>query len=163
LLAVSPGGTLPDVKALVQRVARAAVHIDGECVGSIPDGLCVFIGVGHDDEPGDAELLGDRLLGLRIFEDDAGKMNLSLRETGGAMLVVSQFTLLGDTRRGRRPSFVAAARPEQAEPIITRLVEAVRAQGIEVATGRFGADMQIDLCNDGPVTLMLDTREKRSA
>lgn len=150
------------MKALVQRVRRAAVHVAGEPVGSIDAGLCAFIGVGHEDDATDAETLADRLTGLRIFEDEAGKMNLSLRDTGGALLVVSQFTLMADTRRGRRPSFVAAAPPEHAEPLIEQLASTVRAGGVDVAGGRFGAHMEVDICNDGPVTLMLDTREKRS-
>jgi D-tyrosyl-tRNA(Tyr) deacylase len=150
------------VKALVQRVTRASVHVGAECVGAVDAGLCAFIGVAHEDTHEEAELLADRIVGLRIFEDDAGKMNLSLREIGGALLVVSQFTLMADTRRGRRPSFVAAARPDVAEPLVMHLASAVRDSGLEVATGRFGAHMRIELCNDGPVTIALDTREKRN-
>jgi D-tyrosyl-tRNA(Tyr) deacylase len=150
------------MKALVQRVTGAEVRVDGERVGAIASGLCAFIGVGHDDQAADSDALADRLVDLRIFEDEAGKMNLSLADTGGALLVVSQFTLLADTRRGRRPSFVAAAAPEHAEPLIDRLVEQARHRGVEVATGRFRARMRVELVNDGPVTLMLDTREPRS-
>jgi len=150
------------MRALIQRVATAAVRVGGECVGSIGTGLCAFVGVGHDDGPEDAELLADRITALRIFEDDSGRMNLSLRDVGGGLLVVSQFTLMADTRRGRRPSFVAAAQPDVAEPLISHLVGSARRAGTEVATGRFGAHMHIELCNDGPVTIWMDTREKRS-
>lgn len=156
-------GSFVDVKALVQRVSRAAVSVDGECVGAIAAGLCVFVGVGHDDDEADAELLADRIVGLRVFADAQGKMNLSLRDSGGALLVISQFTLLGDTRRGRRPSFVAAARPDKAQPLVERVGACARAHGIEVAGGRFGAHMNVDIHADGPVTLMLDTRERRSS
>jgi D-tyrosyl-tRNA(Tyr) deacylase len=151
------------MKALVQRVSRASVVVGDERVAEIGGGLCVFVGVGHDDGTEDAATLADRLVDLRVFEDDAGKMNRSLADIGGAMLVVSQFTLLADTRRGRRPSFVDAAPPASAEPLITHLIANVRRREIEVRTGRFGAHMKIDLCNDGPVTLMLDTKERRSA
>ncbi len=147
----------------MQRVSRAAVHVDGDCVGAIERGLCAFIGVGHEDTSADAVLLADRLTGLRVFEDDAGKMNLSLVETGGALLVVSQFTLMADTRRGRRPSFTAAAAPRRAEALIEELVGASRDRTVPVATGAFGAHMQVELCNDGPVTLLLDTKERRDA
>ncbi len=143
-------------------MSRAAVSVDGETVGAIGAGLCVFVGVGCDDEDADADLLADRIVGLRVFADAEGKMNLSLRDSGGALLVVSQFTLLGDTRRGRRPSFVAAARPDQARPLLERVAACARGYGIEVAAGRFGAHMKIDIQADGPVTLMIDTREKRS-
>ena len=151
------------MKALVQRVARASVAVDGERVGTIGKGLCVLVGAGHDDTEDDARTLGDRLVGLRIFEDADGKMNLSVADVGGSMLVVSQFTLMADTRRGRRPSFVDAAPPERAEPLIEQLVAYAREAGVEVATGRFRAHMQVELVNDGPVTILLDTKEKRSA
>jgi D-tyrosyl-tRNA(Tyr) deacylase len=151
------------VKALVQRVSRASVLVDGERVAAIEKGLCVLVGVGHEDTDEDARTLAERLVGLRIFEDDAEKMNLSLADTGGAMLVVSQFTLMGDTRRGRRPSFVDAAPPDRAEPLIEKLVASVRERGVEVATGKFRAHMHVDLVNEGPVTVLLDTKEKRSA
>ena len=150
------------MKGLVQRVRRASVTVDGEVIGEIGAGSCVFVGVGHDDGEDDAALLADRLVGLRIFADEAGKMNRSLADVGGSMLVVSQFTLYADTRRGRRPSFVDAAPPERANALIERLAAAVRELGIPVAGGRFGADMLVELQNDGPVTLMLDTRERRS-
>src|SRR5512140_474155 len=129
------------MKALVQRVWRAAVRVDEEVVGEIGAGLCVFVGVGHDDGEGDAALLAERVANLRVFEDAAGKMNLSLMESGGALLAVSQFTLLGDTRRGRRPSFVGAAEPARAAALIDVFVAAARAAGLRVATGRFGAKM----------------------
>lgn len=151
------------VKGLLQRVSRAVVSVEGRVVGAIDAGLCVLVGVGHDDDETDAQLLADRLVGLRIFEDEQGKMNRSLRDTRGGMLVVSQFTLMADTRRGRRPSFVGAAAPERAAALIDRVVAAVRAVDLEVATGCFGAHMDIDIRADGPVTLMLDTKEKRSA
>jgi len=150
------------MKGLLQRVSRAAVSVDGEVIGAIAAGLCVLVGVGHEDDEHDADLLAERLIGLRIFEDQQGKMNRSLVEIGGSMLVVSQFTLMADTRRGRRPSFVAAAAPDRAAALIERVVSVVRAGGIEVATGRFGTHMKIDIGADGPVTLMLDTRERRS-
>lgn len=150
------------VKGLIQRVANATVVVEAETVGVIGRGLFVLVGVGHDDEPRDAEVLADRVIGLRIFPDDEGKMNLSLREVAGELLVVSQFTLLGDTRRGRRPSFVGAAAPERAAALIEHMVATARALGVGVATGRFGADMKISVLADGPVTLLLDTREKRS-
>lgn len=132
-------------------------------VGEIGAGLCVFVGVGHEDGEEDARLLAERVIHMRVFEDGAGKMNLSLLETGGQLLAVSQFTLMGDTRRGRRPSFVAAAEPLRAATLIERFVAAARAGGAGVATGRFGAHMKIDIGADGPVTLVLDTKEKRSA
>jgi D-tyrosyl-tRNA(Tyr) deacylase len=162
LIACTSAGTLRRVKALIQRVSRAAVSVDGETVGAIGAGLCALIGVGADDTEPDAVLLADRIVGLRIFEDEAGRMNRSLADAGGSLLAISQFTLMADTRRGRRPSFVGAAPPEQAEPLIGRLVDAARDLGVNVATGRFRAHMRVELCNDGPVTILLDTREKRS-
>ena len=150
------------VKGLVQRVASAAVNVDGVCVGAIEQGLFALVGVGHDDDERDADLLADRMIGLRVFSDREGKMNLALADVGGSLLVVSQFTLMGDTRRGRRPSFVAAAAPDRAAALIERLVAKARALGTAVETGRFGAHMEIDLRADGPVTLMLDTKQSRS-
>jgi len=150
------------VKGLVQRVSRAAVHVGKECTGAIGTGLFALVGVGHDDDERDAALLADRIVGLRVFADSEGKMNLGLRDVGGSLLVVSQFTLMGDTRRGRRPSFVAAAAPERARELIDRLVDEARGLGVTVATGRFGAHMEIDVRADGPVTLLLDSRERRS-
>ena len=147
------------MRACVQRVTAAAVMIAGEEVGRIALGLVVLLGVAGDDTDADVVQLADKIAGLRIFNDEAGKMNLALADVGGAMLVVSQFTLLGDCSRGRRPSFVAAAPPELAERLYEAFVAKVRATGIKVATGRFRADMQVALVNDGPVTLLLDTKQ----
>jgi D-aminoacyl-tRNA deacylase len=144
------------MRALVQRVTRAAVRVDGETVGEIGPGLCILVGVTHDDTPAGAEQLAAKVHGLRVFDDEAGVMNRSLSETSGSALVVSQFTLYGDTRKGRRPSWGAAAPPEEAEPLIEGFVAALRALGASVATGRFRADMQVELVNDGPVTLLLE-------
>ena len=132
--------------------------IDGQTVGEIGRGLLVLLGVAADDGDDEARWLADKTASLRIFEDHAGKMNLSLTDVGGAMLVVSQFTLLGDCRRGRRPSFLVAAQPEKAERLYEVFVEAVRAMQIEVATGRFRAHMHVSLINDGPVTLIVDSK-----
>jgi D-tyrosyl-tRNA(Tyr) deacylase len=144
------------MRALVQRVTRAAVSVGGEVVGAIDGGLCILVGVTHDDTSADAEKLAAKVHGLRVFEDGAGVMNLGLAETGGAALVISQFTLYGDTRKGRRPSWVAAARPEQAEPLVAGFAEALRKLGTPVETGVFRADMAVELVNDGPVTLLLE-------
>jgi D-tyrosyl-tRNA(Tyr) deacylase len=147
------------MRAVVQRVTEASVTVDGEVIGAIERGLLVLLGVATDDTIDDARQLADKIAQLRIFEDDAGKMNLSLLEVHGAMLVVSQFTLLGDCRKGRRPSFIAAAPPELAERLYETFVAAVATQGVRVATGRFRANMQVALVNDGPVTLVLDTKK----
>jgi D-tyrosyl-tRNA(Tyr) deacylase len=144
------------VRALVQRVTEARVTVGREIVGEIGAGLCVLVGVTHADEPAHAAKLASKVANLRIFEDDDGAMNLSLLDTGGAALVVSQFTLYGDSARGRRPSFVAAARPEVAEPLIDAFGRDLAALGVSVATGRFRADMRVTLVNDGPVTLLLE-------
>jgi D-tyrosyl-tRNA(Tyr) deacylase len=144
------------VRALVQRVTRAAVRVDGATIGEIGAGLCVLVGVTHDDTDADAEKLAAKVHSLRLFDDEAGVMNRSLGETGGAALVVSQFTLYGDARKGRRPSWGAAARPEIAVPRIDRFVQTLQELGTPVATGEFGADMQVELVNDGPVTLWLE-------
>jgi D-aminoacyl-tRNA deacylase len=144
------------VRALVQRVTEAGVTVGGEVVGAIGRGLCVLVGVTHDDGPDEAAKLADKLWNLRIFPDGDGVMNRPLAESGGEILVVSQFTLYGDTSRGRRPSWVAAARPEHAEPLVEALVDALRALGATVATGSFRADMLVALVNDGPVTLLLE-------
>lgn len=146
------------MKAVLQRVSRASVTIDGQIVGQIGRGLLVLLGVEQGDTESDARQLADKSVQLRIFDDAAGKMNLSLVDIGGAMLVVSQFTLLGDCRKGRRPSFVAAAPPEIAERLYETFVAAVGVQGIPVATGRFRATMQVELVNDGPVTMLLNSR-----
>ncbi|HEV7525807.1 MAG TPA: D-aminoacyl-tRNA deacylase [Acidimicrobiia bacterium] len=144
------------MRALVQRVTEARVSVDGEIVGEIGPGLCVLVGVTHTDAEPDAAKLATKVANLRIFDDDAGAMNRSVLDTGGAALVVSQFTLYGDTAHGRRPSWVAAARPEQAEPLIGAFVDELAAAGVSVATGRFRADMQVSLVNDGPVTVMIE-------
>ena len=144
------------MRAVVQRVTEAAVTVDGAVVGAIGPGLCVLVGVTHDDDAAGARRLATKLWHLRVFDDDAGVMNRSLADTGGAALVVSQFTLYGDTSRGRRPSWVAAAGPEQAEPLVDAVADELRALGAEVATGRFRADMRVALVNDGPVTLVID-------
>jgi len=140
----------------VQRVERAAVNVDDEVVGAIGVGLCVFVGVTHDDDEAEADRLVDRLAGIRIMDDDDGVMNRSVTDVGGEVLVVSQFTLYGDASRGRRPTWSAAARPEQAEPLVERVVSGLRDRGIVVATGRFRALMSVDLVNDGPATIMLE-------
>jgi D-tyrosyl-tRNA(Tyr) deacylase len=144
------------VRAVVQRVTSARVIVDDEVIGEIAEGLCVLVGVGQDDDEAAADKLADKVWGLRIMADQDGVMNRSVGETTGAVLVVSQFTLYGDTRKGRRPSFVAAARPEHAKPLVDRVVNAFVERGATVATGRFGADMAVELTNDGPVTLLLE-------
>ncbi len=146
------------MRACVQRVSQAQVAIDGEVCGRIDRGLVVLLGVAEGDTPDDATQLADKIVGLRVFDDADGKMNLALAEVGGAMLVVSQFTLLGDCRKGRRPSYVAAAPPELAEALYKAFVDNVAQRGVTVATGRFRQHMHVSLTNDGPVTLLLDTR-----
>ncbi|HQU43142.1 MAG TPA: D-aminoacyl-tRNA deacylase [Pirellulales bacterium] len=146
------------MRACVQRVLETRVRVGDEVVGEIGRGMLVLLGVAADDGEDDARWLADKIAGLRIFQDEAGKMNLSLREVRGAMLVVSQFTLLGDCRRGRRPSFAAAASPEKAERLYEVFVSAVRAAQVDVATGRFRQTMQVALVNDGPVTLIVDSK-----
>ena len=148
------------MRACVQRVSQAQVTVAGETVGRIGHGLVVLLGVAADDTAADASYLADKLVGLRIFEDADGKMNLGLLEAGGAMLVVSQFTLLGDCRKGRRPSFTDAAGPELAETLYETFVAAVSGLGVNVATGRFRQNMRVSLENDGPVTLLLDSRKR---
>lgn len=145
------------MRAVVQRVSSASVVVAGELVGRIERGFLVLLGVAESDTAEDARTLARKVTGLRVFEDDAGKMNLGLADIGGAMLVVSQFTLLGDCRQGRRPSFVAAARPDQAEMLYQLFVSEVRDLGTTVATGRFQQHMEVSLVNDGPVTLLLDS------
>jgi len=147
------------MRAVVQRVSEARVDVDGEAVGGIGAGLLALVGVAADDSGRDAEELARKLVHLRIFEDEAGLMNRSLLETGGALCVVSQFTLLGDCRKGRRPSFGEAAPPEVAEPLIEVVVATARALGVVVETGRFRAHMAVSLVNVGPVTLLIDTRK----
>jgi D-aminoacyl-tRNA deacylase len=144
------------VRALVQRVTRAQVAVGGEVVGRIGPGLCVLIGVTHTDDEEAARKLADKLWHLRVLADDEGTMNRSAADVGAELLVVSQFTLYGDTRKGRRPSWVAAAPPDHAEPLIEGLVAELRGLGAVVATGRFRADMAVELVNDGPVTLLVE-------
>ncbi len=144
--------------ACIQRVSRAEVTVDGDVCGRIDGGMLVLLGVAHDDTEADARQLARKVAGLRIFEDPEGKMNLSLGDVGGAMLVVSQFTLLGDCRKGRRPSFVAAAPPEMAERLYETFVATVAEEGIAAATGRFRQHMQVELVNDGPVTLLVESK-----
>ena len=150
------------MKALLQRVSAASVSIDGQEVGSIGRGLVVFVGVAAGDSQKDIDYLIQKIVNLRIFSDEDGKFNLSAPDIGGGLLLVSQFTLLADTRKGRRPSFTGAAPPEEAEALFDLFVEKARATGLEVATGRFQAYMQVDIKNNGPVTIMLDSREKFS-
>jgi len=145
------------VRAVLQRVSSAEVKVDGSVVGSIGRGLLVLVGAGRDDDAADADRLAERIVHLRVFADDAGKMNLSVSDVGGAVLVVSQFTLYADTTRGRRPSFTAAAPLEPAEALVDRLAAAIARSGIPVQTGRFGAHMEVALVNDGPVTIVVDT------
>ena len=147
------------MRACVQRVSQARVTVAGEMTGEIGLGMLVLLGVAQGDTEGDARQLADKLAGLRVFGDAQQKMNLSLADVGGAMLVVSQFTLLGDCRKGRRPSFTAAAAPELAERLYRVFVETVSAMGITVATGRFREHMAVELVNDGPVTLLIDTQD----
>ncbi|MBI5853794.1 MAG: D-tyrosyl-tRNA(Tyr) deacylase, partial [Nitrospirae bacterium] len=142
------------MRAVIQRVSRAAVEVEGRTVGRIGPGLLVLLGVAKGDGPAEVDYLVDKLAGLRIFSDQDGKMNRSIADAGGALLVVSQFTLLGDTRQGRRPGFDAAAPPELARALYEQIVQALKARGLPVETGRFGAHMQVALENDGPVTFI---------
>lgn len=144
------------MRALVQRVAEARVRVEGDVVGEIGPGLCVLVGVTHDDDEDVARKLAAKLWNLRVFDDDAGLMNVPVADAGGQVLVVSQFTLYGDTRKGRRPSWQAAARPDQAEPLVEVLCSGLADLGATVATGVFGAHMEVELVNDGPVTVMVD-------
>lgn len=147
------------MRAVVQRVSRASVTVDGEVVGQIGRGFLVLLGVETDDTSSDASSLAEKIAGLRVFEDAEGKMNMGLQDVNGAMLIVSQFTLLGDCRKGKRPSFIRAARPEQAAALYREFVGAVAEQGIAVATGRFQTQMEVSLVNEGPVTLLVDSRK----
>ncbi|MGI6357424.1 MAG: D-aminoacyl-tRNA deacylase [Bacillota bacterium] len=146
------------MRAVVQRVASAQVTVDGQVVGSIGHGLVVLIGVGDGDTIQDAEYIASKLVGLRIFNDQQGKMNLSVADVGGAVLAVSQFTLYGDARKGRRPSYSSAAPPEEADRLYQHTVALIKQAGVPVATGVFQAMMQVSLCNDGPVTILLDSQ-----
>ena len=147
------------MRAVVQRVSRASVTVAGEITGQVETGLLVLLGVGQDDSEADADYLAEKIAGLRIFEDEAGKMNRSVMEAGGAVLAVSQFTLFGDVRRGKRPSFDAAARPERARELYEYFVERVRGLGLRCETGRFQEMMEVELVNSGPVTILLDSRK----
>jgi D-aminoacyl-tRNA deacylase len=146
------------MRAVVQRVTRAQVVIADETVGTIGCGLVVLLGVTHDDTPAQAQWLAEKVVGLRIFNDADGKMNRDLADVGGAMLIVSQFTLYGDCKKGKRPSFIDAAPPPIAIPLYEAFINGVKSLGIPVATGRFGADMKVELVNDGPVTLIVDSK-----
>lgn len=144
------------MRALIQRARQAKVTISGQVVGEIGPGLVIFIGVGHGDSEGEAAWLAEKIANLRIFEDEAGKMNRSVREIGGAALIVSQFTLYANAQHGRRPSFTEAALPEAAAPLVERFANLMRAQGLPVAEGVFGAEMLVEIHNDGPVTIWLE-------
>ncbi|GEJ58582.1 D-aminoacyl-tRNA deacylase [Anaeromyxobacter diazotrophicus] len=146
------------MRAVVQRVSRAEVRVEGRVTGAVARGLLVLVGVAQGDGEDAARLLADKVAALRIFEDDAGKMNRAVAEVGGGVLVVSQFTLLGDARKGNRPSFTAAAPPEAADALYQRFCALLREKGLPVATGVFRAQMEVELVNDGPVTLLLDTQ-----
>ncbi len=145
------------MRVVVQRVSTASVSVDGEVTGAIGQGLLVLLGIAPTDTAAQAQWLADKVVGLRVFMDDEGKMNLSVMDVGGGVLVVSQFTLYGDCRKGRRPSFIGAAAPEMAEPLYEAFVTAIRAWGVPASTGRFGAIMRVELVNDGPVTLVIDS------
>ncbi|HEX9978332.1 MAG TPA: D-aminoacyl-tRNA deacylase [Acidimicrobiia bacterium] len=144
------------MRAVIQRVSRADVRVDGAAVASIGGGVVVLVGVAAGDTAADADALGAKIAALRIFPDEVGKMNLSLTDTGGSAIVVSQFTLLADVRRGRRPSFTGAEDPERAAPLVDRVAGAIAASGVPVRSGRFGERMEVDLVNDGPVTIVLE-------
>lgn len=147
------------MRAVIQRVSSASVTVDHEVVGHIERGFVVLLGITTHDTVDDVEYVANKLIGLRVFEDDDGKMNRSITDVGGSMLVISQFTLFGDCRKGRRPSFIEAARPEVARPLYERLVEELRAQGVPTKTGVFQTHMDVALVNDGPVTLLLDSQK----
>jgi D-tyrosyl-tRNA(Tyr) deacylase len=144
------------MRIVVQRVSRASVTIDGRVTGQIGVGFCLLVGFSHSDTPAEVEWMAEKITGLRLFGDAEGKMNLALAEVGGAVLVVSQFTLYGDAAKGRRPSFIDAARPEVAIPLYERFCAELRGRGLRVETGEFGAMMQVEIHNDGPVTLLLE-------
>jgi D-tyrosyl-tRNA(Tyr) deacylase len=148
------------MRALLQRVSQASVTVNGRTTGSIQRGYLILLGVTHSDTAVEADWLAAKIAGLRLFEDDAGKMNRSLDEIGGSILVVSQFTLYGDARKGRRPSFTDAAHPEHAEPLVDHFCNQLRDAGYSVATGVFGAHMDVQLTNDGPVTLLLERNQE---
>ena len=147
------------MRAVVQRVSQAAVRVDGEIISQIGRGLAVLVGVARDDTEGDADYLAEKVANLRIFPDTQGKFNHSVTEVGGEVLVISQFTLLGDARRGRRPDFTLAAPSDIAEPLVARFARQLATAGPTVRTGQFGAYMQVELTNDGPVTILLDSKK----
>ncbi|MCR8644100.1 D-aminoacyl-tRNA deacylase [Paenibacillus sp. N1-5-1-14] len=147
------------MRVVIQRSKEAKVTVDGQVVGQIDRGLVLLVGITHDDTIEDAKYVADKIAGLRIFEDEAGKMNESIMQIGGQILSISQFTLYGDCRKGKRPSFIAAARPEQAQPLYDQFNDLLRAQGLQVETGVFGAMMDVSLTNWGPVTIVLDTKQ----
>jgi len=147
------------LRAVVQRVGRASVSVDGKIVGQIESGLLVFVGVGQGDTQQDADYIATKILGMRIFQDDAGKMNLDVTQIGGSVLIVSQFTLFGDVRKGKRPDFTMAALPEDAKSLIEQIIQRINKADIPVQTGIFGAHMVVDIENNGPVTIMLDSRK----
>lgn len=147
------------MRAVIQRVVKACVEVEGKIVGGIESGLVVLLGVSRDDETVDADYLTDKIINLRVFSDEQGKMNLSLADTGGALLVISQFTLYGDARKGRRPSYLDAAAPEKANSLYEYFVKQARSRGVRVETGIFQAMMQVSLTNDGPVTILLDSKK----
>jgi D-tyrosyl-tRNA(Tyr) deacylase len=144
------------MRVVLQRVSKASVAIDGRVAGAVGRGFCLLVGFTHGDTGAQVDWMAEKVAGLRLFADAEGKMNLGLAEVGGALLVISQFTLYGDASKGRRPSFIDAARPESAIPLYQAFLAALRARGVEVAAGEFGADMQVEIHNDGPVTLILD-------
>jgi D-tyrosyl-tRNA(Tyr) deacylase len=144
------------MRVVLQRVSRASVTIDGRTAGAVGRGFCLLVGLTHGDTDATVDWMADKVAGLRLFPEAEGKMNLGLDQVGGAVLVISQFTLYGDTAKGRRPSFVDAARPEQAIPLYERFVAALGQRGLQVATGEFGAHMEVEIHNDGPVTLILE-------
>ncbi len=144
------------MRVVLQRVSKASVTISGMMAGQIGNGFCLFVGFTHGDTPEQVDWMAEKIAGLRLFSDAGGKMNLGLVEVGGAVLVISQFTLYGDAAKGRRPSFIDAARPEEAIPLYERFLTVLRERGLRVAAGEFGADMQVEIHNDGPVTLILD-------
>ncbi len=148
------------MRAVLQRVTRAQVTVAGEIVGSIEQGLLVLLGVEQDDTEQDAQSLAERTINLRIFDDADGKMNLSVRDIAGSVLVVSQFTLLGDCRKGRRPSFIEAAPPERADELYQKYVAAIAAENVRTATGKFRTMMEVELVNNGPVTMLMDSRKR---
>ena len=144
------------MRVVLQRVSRASVTIDGRTAGAVERGFCLLVGFTHTDSETTVDWMAEKIVGLRLFSDAEGKMNLGLEDVGGAILVVSQFTLYGDAAKGRRPSFIDAARPEQAIPLYERFIAALKRKGLQVATGEFGAQMLVEIHNDGPVTLILE-------